>query len=194
MPISHAGTPRQHFLPLKISCPKKRPFCDFSVFVLFYGLFRNFMILPKFFVHFRNRCVHFRNFRVRNWARNPRIYRNGRGRGICSDFVFILFILGNMIQKTEFVYYCRKKVKKSIAIKKNVVSLQCNKNLSYGNKSKRGNKSLLFGTKDGPRCWARYTYRNDAQRRVFSQRGKCYKHRENVHTQHGYNFSNTGGT
>ena len=30
-----------------------------------------------------------------------------------------------MIQKTEFVYYCRKKVKKSIAIKKNVVSLQC---------------------------------------------------------------------
>ena len=46
------------------------------------------------------------------------IYRNGRGRGICSDFVFILFILGNMIQKTEFVYYCRKKVKKSIAIKK----------------------------------------------------------------------------
>ena len=44
------------------------------------------------------------------------IYRNGRGRGICSDFVFILFIFGNMIQKKEFVYYCRKKVKKSIAI------------------------------------------------------------------------------
>ena len=48
------------------------------------------------------------------------IYRNGRGRGrgrgICSDFVFILFILGNMIQKAEFVYNCRKKVKKSIAI------------------------------------------------------------------------------
>ena len=44
------------------------------------------------------------------------IYRNGRGRGICSDFVFILFIFGNMIQKAEFVYYCRKKVKKSIAI------------------------------------------------------------------------------
>ena len=53
-----------------------------------------------------------------------RLYRNGRGRGICSDFVFILFILGNMIQKTEFVYNCRKKVKKSIVIKKNVVSLQ----------------------------------------------------------------------
>ena len=32
------------------------------------------------------------------------IYRNGRGRGICSDFVFILFIFGNMIQKAEFVY------------------------------------------------------------------------------------------
>ena len=29
-----------------------------------------------------------------------------------------------MIQKAEFVYYCRKKVKKSVAIKKNVVSLQ----------------------------------------------------------------------
>ena len=58
------------------------------------------------------------------------IYRNGRGRGICSDFVFILFILGNMIQKTEFVYYCRKKVKKSIAIKKNVVSLHCS-SLTY---------------------------------------------------------------
>ena len=41
MPISHAGTPSQYFLPLKISCPKKAPFCDFSVFVLFYGLFRN---------------------------------------------------------------------------------------------------------------------------------------------------------
>ena len=113
-----AGTPCQYFLPLKISCPKKAPFCDFSVFVLFYVLFRNFPIGPIFFVHFRNRGVHFRNFRVRNWARNPRIYRNGRGRGTCSGFVFILFILGNMIQKAEFVYNCRKKVKKSIAIKK----------------------------------------------------------------------------
>ena len=123
MPISHAGSPLQYFLPLKISRSKKAPFCNFSVFVLFYVLFRNFPLGPKFFVHFRNIAVHFRNFRVRNWARNPRIYRNGRGRGICSDFVFILFILGNMIQKSEFVYYCRKKVKKSIAIKKNVVSL-----------------------------------------------------------------------
>lgn len=41
MPISETGGPCQYFLPLKISCPKKRPFCDFSVFVLFYGLFRN---------------------------------------------------------------------------------------------------------------------------------------------------------
>ena len=125
MPISETGDPRQYFLPLKISRPKKRPFCDFSVFEHFYIPFRIFMILPKFFVHFRNRGVHFRNFRVRNWARNPRIYRNGRGRGICSDFVFILFIFGNMIQKTEFVYNCRKKVKKSIAIKKKWLSLQC---------------------------------------------------------------------
>ena len=125
MPISETGGPCQYFLPFEFSCPKKLPFCDFSDFVLFYVLFRNFPILPKFFVHFRNICVHFRNFRVRNWARKPRIYRNGRGRGICSDFVFILFIFGNMIQKAEFVYYCRKKVKKSIAIKKKVVSLQC---------------------------------------------------------------------
>lgn len=41
MPISETGDPRQYFLPFEISCPKKRPFCDFSVFVLFYGLFRN---------------------------------------------------------------------------------------------------------------------------------------------------------
>ena len=41
MPWFAAGTPRQYFLPLKISRPKKRPFCDFSDFVLFYGLFRN---------------------------------------------------------------------------------------------------------------------------------------------------------
>ena len=41
MPISETGGPCQYFLPLKISCPKKRSFCDFSVFVLFYGLFRN---------------------------------------------------------------------------------------------------------------------------------------------------------
>ena len=110
------GDSLQYFLPFEFSRPKKRPFCDFSVFVLFYVLFRISPNLPKFFVHFRNIAVHFRNFRVRNWARNPRIYRNGRARGICSDFVFILFIFGNMIQKAEFVYYCRKKVKKSIAI------------------------------------------------------------------------------
>lgn len=41
MPISETGTPSQYFLPLKISRPKKRPFCDFSDFVLFYVLFRN---------------------------------------------------------------------------------------------------------------------------------------------------------
>ena len=35
-----AGTPSQYFLPLKISCPKKRPFCDFSVFEHFYIPFR----------------------------------------------------------------------------------------------------------------------------------------------------------
>ena len=34
----------------------------------------------------------------------------GAGAGYCSDFVFILFIFGNMIQKSLFVYYCRKKV------------------------------------------------------------------------------------
>ena len=54
-----------------------------------------------------------------------RIYRNGRGRRGCSDFVRILFIFGNMIQKSLFVYYCRKKVWKSIVIKKIVVSLRC---------------------------------------------------------------------
>ena len=41
MPISETGGPCQYFLPLKISRPKKAPFCDFSVFVLFYVLFRN---------------------------------------------------------------------------------------------------------------------------------------------------------
>ena len=41
MPGIAAGTPLQYFFPLKNSRPKKRPFCDFSDFVLFYGLFRN---------------------------------------------------------------------------------------------------------------------------------------------------------
>ena len=41
MPISETGGPCQYFLPFEISRPKKRPFCDFSVFVLFYVLFRN---------------------------------------------------------------------------------------------------------------------------------------------------------
>ena len=60
MPISETGTPLQYFLPLKISRPKKAPFCDFSDFVLFYVLFRISPTLPKFFVHFRNIAVHFR--------------------------------------------------------------------------------------------------------------------------------------
>lgn len=41
MPISETGGPCQYFLHLKISRPQKRPFCDFSVFELFYILFRN---------------------------------------------------------------------------------------------------------------------------------------------------------
>ena len=52
MPISETGGPCQYFLPLKISCPKKRPFCDFSVFVLFYGLFRN--PVPALPIMYRN--------------------------------------------------------------------------------------------------------------------------------------------
>ena len=133
MPISHAGTPLQYFLPLKISCPKKAPFCDFSVFVLFYVLFRNpVLALPVMYkflsllglIRFCTIICIFSELCAGRWRLSIfALYRNGRGRGICSDFVFILFILGNMIQKTEFVYYCRKKVKKSIAIKKNVVSL-----------------------------------------------------------------------
>ena len=99
MPISETGTPSQYFLPLKISRPKKAPFCDFSVFVLFYVLFRN--------------CVPVGGGSLFCYIEElARAYRD------CSDFVFILFIFGNMIQKTEFVYNCRKKVKKSIAIKK----------------------------------------------------------------------------
>ena len=50
MPISETGDSLQYFLPLKISCPKKRPFCDFSVFVLFYVLFRNpVLALPEMY-------------------------------------------------------------------------------------------------------------------------------------------------
>ena len=41
MPGIAAGTPLQYFLPFENSLPKKRPFCDFSDFVHFYGLFRN---------------------------------------------------------------------------------------------------------------------------------------------------------
>ena len=53
------------------------------------------------------------------------LYRYGRGRSICSDFVFILFIFGNMIHKTQFLYNQRKKVQKSIVIKKKSLSLHC---------------------------------------------------------------------
>lgn len=50
MPISETGTPSQYFLPFENSRPKKRPFCDFSVFVLFYVLFRNpVLTLPEMY-------------------------------------------------------------------------------------------------------------------------------------------------
>ena len=120
MPISETGTPSQYFLPLKISCPKKRPFCDFSDFVLFYVLFRNpVLAIPVMYnnLYIFGLCTRWRRFLYFAIQRNARAYRD------CSDFVFILFILGNMIQKAEFVYNCRKKVKKSVAIKQNVVSL-----------------------------------------------------------------------
>ena len=115
MPGIAAGTPCQYFLPFKISCPKNLPFCDFSDFVLFYVLFRNpVLAIPIVYnnLYIFGFCARVPCFSI--FA----LYRNGRGRGICSGFVFILFIFGHMIQKTEFVYYCRKKVKKSIAIKK----------------------------------------------------------------------------
>ena len=128
MPICETGTPSQYFLPLKISRPKKRPFCDFSDFVLFYVLFRNpVLALPNMYkilsllglIRFCTRICIFSDYVPACRAslfcyieEQARAYRD------CSDFVFILFIFGNMIQKTEFVYYCRKKVKKSVAIKK----------------------------------------------------------------------------
>ena len=128
MPISETGGPCQYFLPLKISCPKKAPFCDFSDFVLFYVLFRNpvpaIPIVYKFLsflglIRFCTIICIFSELCAGRWRLSILLYRGTRAyMRICSDFVFILFILGNMIQKTEFVYYCRKKVKKSIAIKK----------------------------------------------------------------------------
>ena len=127
-PGFRSGDSLQYFLPLKISRPKKAPFCDFSVFVLFYVLFRNpvpaLPIMYKFLsllglIRFCTIiCIFSELCAGRRRLSIFALYRNGRARGICSDFVFILFILGNMIQKSEFVYYCRKKVKKSIAIKK----------------------------------------------------------------------------
>ena len=122
-----SGDSLQYFLPFEFSLPKKAPFCDFSDFVLFYVLFRNkhpvvpimniflfnFLRSEKFPIVYKflsllgciRFCTKICPFYSLVAARNPRIYRNGRGRGICSDFVFILFIFGNMIQKSLFVYY-----------------------------------------------------------------------------------------
>lgn len=50
MPISETGGPCLYFPHLIFSRPKKRPFCDFSVFVLFYVLFRNpVLALPEMY-------------------------------------------------------------------------------------------------------------------------------------------------
>ena len=114
--------------------PKKTPFLRFFRFCTFLCTFSESRACSsdyvQIFIPFRTNPILYNNLYIFGFcARLPclpifALYRNGRGRGICSYFVGILFILGNMIQKTEFVYNCRKKVKKSIAIKKNVVSLQ----------------------------------------------------------------------
>ena len=108
--------------------PQKSPFLRFFRFCTFLYPFSESRACSseyvQIFIPFRTNPILYKNLYIFGLcARLPcfsifALYRNGRGRGICSDFVFILFILGNMIQKSLFVYNCRKKVKKSIAIKK----------------------------------------------------------------------------
>ena len=106
--------------------PQKSPFLRFFRFCTFLCAFSESRACSsgyvQIFIHFRTNPILYNNLYILGiCACLPcssifALYRNGRGRGICSDFVFILFIFGNMIQKAEFVYNCRKKVKKSIAI------------------------------------------------------------------------------
>lgn len=115
MPTSETGDLLQYFLPLKISRPKKRPFCYFSVFVLFYGLFRNPVpALPIVYINlsflglirFCTIICIFSDYVPACRASRFSLYiGTGAGAGFCSDFVFILFIFGNMIQESLKVYY-----------------------------------------------------------------------------------------
>ena len=109
MPISETGGPCQYFLPLKISCPKKRPFCDFSDFEHFCVLFWNpVLAIPEMYkilsllglILFCTIICMFSDYVPACRASRFSLYRGTRaGAGFCSDFVFILFIFGNMIQK-----------------------------------------------------------------------------------------------
>ena len=127
MPWFAAGTPCQYFLPLKISRPKKRPFCDFFRFCTFLCTFSEsrarYSDYVQNFIPFRTNPILYNNLYIfgmyARWRRheNPRLYRNGRGRSICSDFVFILFILGNMIQKYA----------QSVLLEKKSLEKHCNK-------------------------------------------------------------------
>ena len=120
MPEIAAGTPPQYFYLLKIRAPNKPPSALFSDFVLFYGLFRiTELALP---IMYRNLsflglilfctiiCIFSDYVPAGVGSRFSLYIGTGAGAGFYSDFVFILFILGNMIQKSLFVYYCRKKV------------------------------------------------------------------------------------
>lgn len=129
MPISETGLPSDTFYLLKIHCPKNALSAIFPILYFLWAfsesrarcsdyvqIFVQFFKFGKIsdyvqkFIPFRTNPILYNNLYVFGLRADRRglsifaIYRNGRGRGICSDFVFILFIFGNMIQKSEFVY------------------------------------------------------------------------------------------
>lgn len=120
MPISETGLSSYTFYLLKIHAPKNALSAIFSVFVLFYGLFRNPVpAIPEMYkilsllglIRFCTIICIFSDYVPAGTGFRFSLYiGTDAGTGYCSDFVFILFIFGNMIQESLKVYYCRKKV------------------------------------------------------------------------------------
>ena len=119
--------PVNTFYLLKIHCPKKRPFCDFFRFCTFLWSFSESSArssdYAQNFIPFRTNPILYNNLyifgfcAVRNRARNPRIYRNGRARGILFRFclVFVHFrkydtriAICVLLEKKSLEKYCNK--------------------------------------------------------------------------------------
>ena len=113
MPTSETGGPCQYFFTFWIFTAQKTPFLRFFRFCTFLWSFSEsrarYSDYVQKFIPFRTNPILYNNLYV--FGNLISLYiGTGAGAGFCSDFVFILFILGNMIQKSLFVYYWRKKV------------------------------------------------------------------------------------